>query len=238
MWRHTRPVLCLYNSSTEIKLKEKQSQAVNEGKHYTVAYWLNERVHSKKCREGIVLIPSWEKLEWCSAAKKRWWYNEYLKNGLVLSEAKFFNFISSLGRQAALKTFVLPDHPTCSEYYLCQSLKFSLYQFFFCRTCTAIYKAKKITCWGKEKAVEELAPILWKNLILVTWNHLGIQTQQDCSRKREGVLISSLEWNEMSQTNTWPKKLYYCCSDFRIIRKKLWLLMGRTCTLASWCLEF
>lgn len=33
----------------------------------------------------------------------------------------------------------------------------------------------------------------------------GHQTQQDCSRKREGELISSLEWNDMFQTNTWPR---------------------------------
>lgn len=74
--------------------------------------------------------------------------------------------------------------------------------------CTAIYKQhhfKKDNMMGKGEGNEGLAPKLWKSLILVTWNHMSIQTQQNCSRKKEGELISSLEWNDMSQTNTWPR---------------------------------
>lgn len=161
-----------------------------------MVYWLNEHVHPKKCREGIVLIPSWEKLEWCSAAKKRWWYNEYLKNGLVLSEAKFFNFISSLGRQATLKTFVLPDHPTCSEYYLCQSLKFSLYQFFFCRTCTAIYKAKKITL-GKGEGSRRTSSHLMEKSNLGYQKPFGHPNTTGLQQEKGGSahFFPGMEWN-------------------------------------------
>lgn len=161
-------------------------------------------MHPKKCRELIASISSWERLEWCSAAKKCWWYNEYLKNGLVLSQAKFFNFISWLGRQTSLKTTVLPDHPTCSVCYLCQSLKFSLYPWLILQNVYFHLQSKKDNILGKGGSSGRTSSHVMEKSNL-TWNNLGIQTLHDCSRKREGMIISSLEWNEMSQTNTGPR---------------------------------
>lgn len=175
----------------EIKWKEK----LNSGKYCTVHIdWMNMCALTSAEKWWFRFLHG---KEWCSAAKG-WRYNEYWSHGLVLSQAKFFNFISSVGKSKNL-CYLITQLAPCATYVRVRNSLFT--NGLFCRMCTAIYKAEKDNILGKgEGSGRTSSHDMGKSHF--TWNHLGIQTQHDCSRKREGVVMSSLEWNEMSQTNT------------------------------------
>lgn len=181
---------------------------MNEHAHPTKVY--SGLIEDRHNRELVVPTPSQEGLEMCSAVKKYWWHQEYLKNGLVLFEAKFLNSHFLMEKSNHSKKVCITRWPNLLRVPpMSKRVWNSLITSHFFQNMYHDLQSntvlRKITWWVREKAMEGWAPKLWKSLILVTWNHMGIETQQDWNRKREGELVSSLEWNDMSQTNTWPR---------------------------------
>lgn len=112
----------------------------------------------------------------------------------------------------------------------------SLPMVYFAECVLPFTKQKKITYWGKEKAVEEQAPMIWENLILpeTIW-----ASKHNMTAAGKGREWSCLPWNGMKCLKLiLSQEVLLLLLDFRIIREKLCVLIGRTCTLASWCLKF